>query len=247
MALNPGPESFASGSRRSTTFALSRMLWTGGLVLLGTFSTAVVFSAFPVQLMRPEWQLKMVASLLGSGVTALIGALFAQLSVLVEKSRNNPGKEGAHLISKLAGFVAIGYLLLVPAQMAAGFGLLRQTAEQEKQPRIQWGKFRSRIQATETEAQLREFLSQLPNPPTLPANIGSSLQEFKQNLIADIDARFAARATQLEKAQSERFQNYLLETARGVIESLLLAAGFWAISKRDRRPPSLGDGNQSYP
>lgn len=247
MALNLGPANFDPSARRSSSFALSRMLWIGSLVLLGTSTTTIVFSAFPFQPIRPEWQMKMVATLLGSGVTGLIGALFAQLSFLADRSRNNPRKKGVQLIRKLAGFVAIGYLLLVPIQMVAGFSLLRQTAQQENQPKIQWGKFRSRILATESEAELREFLAQLPNPTSLPENLGSSLQQFKQNLITDIDARFAARATEIQKAQAERFKNFLLETARGIIQSLLFAAGFLAISKQDQRLPVLGDVNQAYP
>jgi len=217
-------------SQRKTAF--SHTLVTSGSVFLGSFVTGVVFSALPLQIMRPEWQLRMAGVLLSTGLTALLGVLLIVLS-----QQNSPGSQSPlapkiRLVQRIAGWVAIGYLILIPAQIASGLRLLGNTANAEKQPRILWGKLRGRILATETEAELRDLLGRLPEPPRLPANLAAPLSKVKQDLISEVDARFAALDTRIERANSERLQSFITEAIRNSIQSLLLAFGFSAIAKQ---------------
>lgn len=228
-------ESSRSSSMRNVSQSgLASSLFISGLVLLGTFANILVFSAFPLQALRPEWQLRMAGFLIANGITALLGVLFVSLSEQGLSASKSPFLGRALLIRRLAGWAAIGYIILIPLQITAGLRQLTTIAEAEKQPGIQWGKFRVRINATETEAELRALLNQIPEMPPFPDKIPGSLAALKTNLITDLDARFAARTTQLEKARSERLQNFLGEAIRNTIQCLLLAAGFSAASSSNR-------------
>lgn len=204
--------------------------------MLATVANLLIFSSFPIQLLVPEWQLRMVGVLLGNGITALLGVLLVVISQSGLSSQASSLAGKARLIRQLAGLVAIGYLLLIPVQIAAGFRLLGRTTATEKERILQWGKFRRQIQLTESEAQLRELLSHLPEPPPLPEKFDLPFPKLKQELISTNDARFAALETQGEKARSERLQNFLVEALRNTIQSLLLAVGFAAVSKQGTLP-----------
>jgi hypothetical protein len=235
-------------SRRSTTWdsGTQQAFFAGGIVLLASSANILIFSAFPLQIMRPEWQLRVASVLLTSGVSALIGVLLLVLAQQNSPKKSSPMLARVRFIRQLAGWAAIGYLILIPGQIAAGLRLLSNTANAEKQPRIEWGKFRSRIQATETEAQLRELLGSRPDIPPLPEKLDVPLNRLKEELITYTDSRFAARDTEIEKARSERLQNFLNEALRNTIQSLLLAWGFSAVAKKGSRFGPLGASSEDF-
>lgn len=214
----------------------ARPLFICGTVVLATFANLLIFSSFPIQLLLPEWQLRMASALLGNGITALLGVVLVVIAQQGLSSRTSGLYGKARLIRQLAGWVAVGYLLLIPVQIAAGYRILNRTSAAEKERILQWGKLRRQIQLTESEAQLREVLSRLPEPPALPEKFELPFPRFKQDLISGNDARFAALETQGEKAGSERLQNFLAETLRNTIQSLLLSAGFSATSRQGSLP-----------
>jgi hypothetical protein len=222
--------------RNTSQLKLAPGLFITGLVLLATFANVLLFAAFPFQPLSPDWQLRMAGFLIPNGITALLGVVLVAISEEGLPSRNSPLPGRAQLIRRLAGWAAIGYLILIPAQVSAGLRQLGTIAETEKQPGIMWGKFRARINATGSEAELRALLNQIPEIPPIPDKPIGPLSQLKQDLISDVDARFAARATQLEKARSERLQNFLVEAIRNTIQCLLLAAGFSAVSTSIRIP-----------
>jgi len=239
----------SSGSRRlhGLDSSLAQALFIGGAVLLASFANTLIFSAFPLQLLRPDWQLRVAGNLLSFGASALIGVLLVAISQQGLSPQAGGMAPRARLIRKLAGWAAIGYLILIPAQVSAGLRLLGERAQADKQPNILWGKMRARILATETEAQLRALLGRLPEPPVLPEKFNAPLAKVKQELIDYTDARFAARSTQLEKARSERLQNFLNEVSRNSIQSLLLAFGFFTVGKQGSRFGAKGGLRNIFP
>lgn len=224
----------SSSMRNVSQSGLASSLFISGLVLLVTFANILVFSAFPFQALRPEWQLRMAGFLIANGITALLGVILVSISEQGLSASNSPFLGRAQLIRRLAGWAAIGYLILIPVQITAGLRQLNIISEAEKQPGIVWRKIRGRINATETEADLRALLSRIPEFPPFPDKLPMSLAAFKADLFSDLDSRFAARTTQLEKARSERLQNFLGEAIRNTIQCILLAAGFSAVSSSNR-------------
>ncbi|MCS5698568.1 hypothetical protein NZK32_05870 [Cyanobium sp. FGCU-52] len=230
--MPPEDSSIALSRLKSMESSTAQAVFIGGIVLIATFANTLVFSSFPLQLLRPDWQLRMAGTFLSFGATALIGVLMVAISERGLSYRASSMATQARLIRKLAVWAAIGYIILIPAQVTAGFRFLGERAEAEKQPIVLWRQLRGRIQATETEAQLRELLGRLPELPPLPEKFDLPLAKVKEELISYTDSKFAARDTQLEKARSERLQNFLIEAIRNSIQSLLLAAGFSAVAKR---------------
>jgi hypothetical protein len=170
-----------SGWAWGSNTSLAQTLFIGGVVLLGSFANSLIFAAFPLQPLQPDWQMRVAGSLLSYGGSALIGVL---LVVLAQQGLRTGAKvmaARARLIRRLAGWAAIGYLILIPAQVSAGLRLLGERAQADKQPNILWGKMRARILVTETEAQLRELLGRLPDPPVLPEKLNAPWRKSSRN------------------------------------------------------------------
>jgi hypothetical protein len=210
MPFVSAEDSQDDGRESSRDYGLATALFIGGSILLASFANDLIFSALPLRITSAQWQLRIVSNLLSTGVNALIGLLLIAIS---QTSLNKQMATKASLIRKLAAWAAIGYLILIPGQIAAGVRLLGQTAEAERRPFQQWAKIRTRILASETEAQLRDLLRSLPTPPDLP-------EKFD---------------TEAEKARSQRLQTFILEAIRNSILSLLLAAGFSAASNKSAK------------
>jgi hypothetical protein len=231
--------------RNLSQSGLASSLFISGLVLLATFANTLVFSAFPFQLLRPDWQLRMAGFLIPNGITALLGVVLVAISEEGLSSGNSSLLGKARLMRRLAGWAAIGYLILIPAQISAGLRQLGTIAQKEKQPAIAWGKFRGRMNATQSVDELRALLSQVPEIPPVADKLEAPFASVKKDLISYVDARFAARATQLQKARSERLQIFLAEALRNTIQCLLLAAGFSAVS-RSSRITGLGESPTNF-
>lgn len=234
-----------SNSRKANQGSLAAGLFIAGSALLASFANFLLFSAFPFQPLRPDWQLRMAGFLIANGTTALLGVVLVAISEQGLSSGNSSLLGKARLMRRLAGWAAIGYLILIPAQISAGLRQLGTIAEKEKQPAIVWGKFRGRINATESVDELRALLSQVPEIPPIANKLEAPFASLKKDLISYVDARFAARATQLQKARSERLQIFLAEALRNTIQCLLLAAGFSAVSTSSRIT-GLGDSPTNF-
>jgi hypothetical protein len=232
MPFASAEDSQDNGRESSRDYGLATALFIGGSILLASFANDLIFSALPLRITSAQWQLRIVSNLLSTGVNALIGLLLIAIS---QQSLNKQMATKASLIRKLAAWAAIGYLILIPGQIAAGVRLLGQTAEAERRPFQQWAKIRTRILASETEAQLRDLLRSLPTPPDLPEKFDTPLPKLKKDIVSVTDARFAALYTEAEKARSQRLQTFILEAIRNSILSLLLAAGFSAASNKSAK------------
>ncbi len=94
------------------------MHWVG-VAMLGFFLVSVGFQAWPVALIQPAWMQKMTTALIGGGVTPLMGALLLAAAHVVDPEAEHLARR-ARLVRRLASWVAIGYVLLIPVQLYAG-------------------------------------------------------------------------------------------------------------------------------
>jgi hypothetical protein len=94
------------------------------LALLGIFLATVLVSAWPPKLLDPQWQLSLIGILINNGSMALVGALLTHLAMAF-----NPGSDrlrARHIAFRRWALAAsLGFLLLIPLQLSAGWKLYR--------------------------------------------------------------------------------------------------------------------------
>ena len=116
------------GSTREWAAGARYTYWVG-VVLLGSFLTGLI-NAAPPRLADPTWQLNVIGLLLGSGGMALIGSLLLCLARVFNQS-DRQIQNRALLVRKLATWVALGWLLLIPLQLFLGVRLINSQGSSE--------------------------------------------------------------------------------------------------------------------
>ena len=216
------------GSQRNTSRSVAGLLFMGGLVVLASSLNLLIFSLLPLAVLKPDWQLRLTTSMLNGGVLALVGTLLICLSQgfnpIDDLLRNR-----VRLVRRLAIFVAVLYLALIPLQVSAGLKLLRQKNTEEKTAVAGLNKLIRSIRASTNEQEFRDVIGRLPDPPPLPDTLPGSFSEVRNSIADNLEVRTRALETRTERSRSERLQNWLLEAARNVIQSILLGLGFAAV------------------
>lgn len=213
-------------SRESST-----VLMIGGAILLATFLNLLIFTLFPLRLLRPEWQLGVFTQLLNGGTTALVGALLLCMATLFAP-RDQKVRRYTRLVRRLATFAAIAYLLLIPAQLAAGVKIQQDRTALEDRNLQQWRATMGQIRASTSPQEIQAIISKYPQAPELPPNFFQTpLETLKPELIAAGEARIREVENAALIARAERWQIWLIEVARNSVQALLLALGFAAIAR----------------
>jgi len=216
----------------------SKFLAVGGAVLLVCTLNQIIFSAFPLALIKPEWQLGLSGSIIGNGIIALLGTLLICTAQLF--NQNDPAFDRrALLLRRLSYWVAIAFFLLIPFMPYAGVKLMNQRAAVEAANQKEWKQLSGRIRGATNEAELRAVVGSLPQPPPLPPKFEVPVEVVKQRMAEVVDARAKALDNQAEEARANRWQTFLLEAARNTLQAFLLGIGFAAIGKSSPMGPSL--------
>ncbi len=243
-----------SSTSISTNPSLAVVLEALSLALLGIFLASVVVSAWPPKLLDPQWQLGLTAGLINNGSLALVGALLTPLALAFDpgsdrlRARRKPFRHWA-----LAA--AIGFLLLIPLQVYAGWSLYRTVSskaeQQSSQSAAKLTELRQAI-ATATSTQgLQARLQQLSgnNAGLTPTQLGTPINQLRRELLAGAD-QFANRLQQSIVAAQSSFKPDRLfkETVRIAISALFYAVGFaflsGALPRSGKRVVPVGRGAQ---
>lgn len=208
--------------------AISRSAYWVGVVLLGSFLVGII-NAAPPRLLDPAWQLNLIGLLLGSGAIALIGALLICLARLFNLS-NSQLQKRVQLVRKLAVWVALGWLLLIPLQLFVGVRLINTKSSEEIQQIQSLERIAKAVRDSNSEFELRQALAQVPNQPPLPP-LTVPLPVAKANLLAQFQKTVNTAKNNQEQGSSTRLQIWLKEAFRNSLQSLLLSLGFIAIGK----------------
>ena len=208
--------------------AISRSAYWVGVVLLGSFLVGLI-NAAPPRLLDPTWLLNLVGLLLSSGTIALIGALLICLARLFNLS-NSKLQKRAQFVRKLAVWVALGWLLLIPLQLFLGVRLINSKGSEEIQQIQSLERIAKAVRDANSEFELRQALAQVPNQPPLPP-LTVPLPVAKANLLAQFQKTVNTAKNNQEQGSSTRLQIWLKEAFRNSLQSLLLSLGFIAIGK----------------
>ena len=222
------PEEIRRESLNREWSAISRSAYWVGAVLLGSFLVGLI-NAAPPRLLDPAWQLNLIGLLLGSGAMALIGALLICLARLFNLSDSQLQKR-VQLVRKLAVWVALGWLLLIPLQLFLGVRLINSKGSEEIQQIQSLERIAKAVRDSNSEFELREALAQVPNQPPLPP-LTVPLPVAKANLLAQFQKTVNTAKNNQEQGSSNRLQVWIKEAFRNSLQSVLLSLGFMAIGK----------------
>jgi cytochrome b561 len=225
--INTQDVHFENRSRKMADGA--RFIHWVGIALLGTFLVNLL-NGIPPRFSDPSWQLNLLTLLISNGGVALLGTLLVCLARLF--NLNDPQiQTRTLLVRKLATWVALGWLLLIPLQLFLGVRIVNDQAGREIE-QIQLSKrVSAEVKKATTEDQVRKAVSQLPNTTPLP-RFTVPLAEAKANLLEQIDRNTNVLTTRHLQISSNRWQTFIKEAIRNCLQCVLLWLGFFAIGKR---------------
>jgi hypothetical protein len=141
------------------------ILQWAALALFIVFLAILLAAMLPLQILDSRWQVRVISALLGSASLPLMGVVLMMLSNYLDDGVSPFGSKIA-LLRRLAGFAAIGFLLLIPLQIAAGSRLLNQQSGNEVGQLKVLQRSADAIRSATNEADLKNALRQLPGAPT---------------------------------------------------------------------------------
>ena len=163
----------------------------------------------PLEILDSRWQVRVISALLGSSSLPLIGVVLMLLANYLDEDLS-PFVSNIRLIRRLAGFAAIGFLLLIPLQITAGTRLLNQQSGNEVGQLKVLQAAADSIRSANNEEDLKNALRKLPGAPNnLDRPLGAPLPQVKTALISRLDPAVNRLQNQVEEAKKNRLQKAL--------------------------------------
>jgi len=153
-------ESGSEGPSRlkaKTAAAISMIGW----LLIGFSLNAIIFSSFPVKLATPEWQLNLIAALISSSPSLLIGATLIALALVVNPEAQIL-KDWNLAVARSASWLAVVLVLIIPLQFYQGSRALKNQTNSAYEAINKLKSISKGISRLNSEADLRLFVASLP-------------------------------------------------------------------------------------
>ena len=200
-----------------------------GWLLIGFSLNAIIFSSFPLKLATPEWQLNLIAGLISSSPSLLIGATLVALSLVFDPAAQVL-KDWNLTVARAAAWFAIVLMLIIPLQFYLGLRALQNRTETSSEAISKLKSIVTGISAAKSEAELRLYVASLPNAPALPAKFDAAFPVIKQRAIGNIQAQINTGTENIKLQKSEALQIFLKEAIRNSAQAILMAAAFSALA-----------------
>ena len=211
--------------KAKTAVAISIIGW----LLIGFSLNAIIFNSFPVKLATSEWQLNLIAALISSSPSLLIGGTLIALS-LVFNPEAQILKDWNLTVARAASWLAILLVLIIPLQFYQGSRALKNQANSAYEAINKLKSISKAISGLNSEADLRLYVASLPNAPALPAKFDAAFPVIKQRAIENIQAQVNTATENLELQKSQAIQVFLKEAIRNTAQLILMAAAFSALA-----------------
>ncbi len=209
--------------------ALADILQWAALALFIVFLAILLAAMLPLELLDSRWQVRVISALLGSSSLPLIGVVLMLFANYLD-DEFRPFGANIRLLRHLAGFAAIGFLLLIPLQITAGTRLLNQQSGDEIGQLKVLQAAADSIRSANNEADLKNALRRLPGAPSnLDRPLGAPLPQVKTALISRLDPAVKRLQTQVEEAKKNRLQKALGIWIRDAGMAAGYAIGFSAL------------------
>ena len=219
---------------------VATLLYWGGFALLGTYIASVLALAWPVQLLRPAWQLRLIDTLREGAFLPLLGAMVIVLAGLLQPS-NDDLLLPVRRVRALAVWAAIGFALLIPLQTYAGASQLRNAAADANRRLDVLGQATKAIENASTETALRQAILQVPgiSAPQLPERFNQTVPQVRARLSAALRPRIKAAENSIQDELAKRWQSWMLKAIRDALVAGFFAVGFAGIGQTAPQRPTL--------
>lgn len=192
---------------------------------------AVVLSMVPLRLADSQWQLGVLANLVANGSWILIGLVLLHLASMLQP-RNGALSQRLMLWRRLAVLAAVGYLLIVPLQVAITW--IRVDASRYARERVisnsetQLKAYHDALMGSANLTDLKTRLGAIPGAPTLPEQASLvPYPEVRERLLQQLEQAETRLRQQTQTVRSgPNAVELWRQTARGSLASLMLALGF---------------------
>lgn len=217
---------------------LSHVIAIAGWVVIASTINSMIFSALPVLLSSPEWQLSLIGTFLSSSVPLLIGSVLVCLGSALNH-RDNRLKRWRNSITAFAAAFSIVLVVILPLQFYCGKRVLDRQAMQGLDEINQLKTITKGLRAVSSELELRSFVASLPNAPELPAKFDLPLPVLKAKAIESVQSRINLQSNNLVARKSQALQAFLKEAVRNTAQLILMAAAFSSLASLSSRSMNL--------
>jgi len=211
--------------KAKTAMAIALLGW----LLISFNLNAVIFSSFPVKLAIPEWQLNLIATLLSTSPSLLIGATLITIA-LVFNPEERILKDWNLKVAHAASWFAIVLLLIIPLQFYLGYRVLKKQTNSALESISKLKTMEARFRALNSEAEMRLYVASLPNPPNLPAKFDADFPVVKKRVTENIQIQVNTASENVNIQRNEATQVFLKEAIRNTAQAILMSAAFSALA-----------------
>jgi hypothetical protein len=203
--------------------------------MFGIYLISVGSIALPPRLLDRQWQLAVSAALVDNAIIPLVGLGQLHLAALLDPAglRLRALRKGA---ARLAIAAALGFLLLVPVQLHAAWGVFTsarvELQRREQRAGARFDALREAIGAATGAAELRSRLLALQGPSLSSADLGEPLPQLKQRLLASLNQVETGVMRQLEGAGRGPQDGLFRASVRVSLSALALALAFASGARR---------------
>jgi hypothetical protein len=200
-----------------------------GWLLIGFSLNAIIFNSFPVKIATPEWQLSLIAALISSSTSLLIGATLVALALALNP-REKILQDWNLTVCRAASWLALVLVLITPLQFFIGSRALKNQSNTTYEAIFKLKSIAKGIGALKSEDELRAYVATLPNAPILPAKFDAPFPVIQQRAIDNIKAQINGATENVEIQKSQAIQTFLKEAIRNTSQAILMAAAFSSLA-----------------
>lgn len=221
----------SSFSDRLLSLEISLVLQQVGYALFGLFFAFLLKLLLPLALLQPAWQLQAAYALRTTAIFALLGVVLLLLAQLLRPESHSFAAQ-VIWVRRLALVAAIGFVLLIPLQVQAGFTLLGAGNNAELRNLRQVRAVAAEIGSARSEAAMRLAISHLPGAPAeFEGRFTRPLDQVRVALLTQLQPQIARADQRLAELRRQRLQGSLLGWFSDGLADLALAACFAAIGQ----------------
>ncbi|MFN9610558.1 MAG: hypothetical protein ACK546_00135 [bacterium] len=210
-----------------------------GVALLLAYGTSVLAATYPFEFLDPAWQQTFCDNVRGgASFPAAACGLFVvalQFDPLVQ-----PLQRQLVTLRRLALAAAIGFLLLIPLQMQAGFALLQQAREQDLGPVRELAVVIQNLRNATSEPGLRQAIAGLPGAPRLEGRrFNAPFETVRDSLVRQLEPQMREAEARVRRQASSRLPGTVYRAIREAVMAAAFALGFAAFGQSGPGQPTL--------
>lgn len=202
-----------------------------GLALIIVYAVTVTAVAVPVELLQPVWIEKVSGSLRGGASFPLVGAGLMVMAELLDPGSWRLARRVGR-IRGLALWAALGFVMLIPLQIAVGINLQYQQKHRGQGVVKEFSELFDDIRVAPDEASLKQAIARLPGaPPILPERFRDPLPAVKQQVLDQLNPQLQDLIRRQELDQGQRWRRWSQATLKDSLVNALFAVAFLVVAQ----------------